>query len=297
MDAPESEPFEVSRVIPFEEFAPTLLARLSATASRENPPRLMPHVLSYWGFDVAAYRLAARAAAARARGTREEATALCDPEPLDLIPEWPEEPDQETVIEWGIFNPLGPSINTLRLTPIDAASALVYTLYHPAGSASLVMATWDQQPDARAVAAAIGQVLARNGHAGVWLIRSIPDYVYLPAASPVTRADVAGTLAAARGAARRAGEAVVDLASHAERLRRLASDPWLTTKNEMEQAESGTVAAGRREGPGGEQRRDFLEWLEVAASPEHVAAVRSQLPVAWERLVASSSGGEETGGQ
>lgn len=324
-ELPESEASDASRSLPIGEVAAPLLPRLAAAARREAPPRLMPHVLSYWGFDVEAYRLAAEAALAAARATRDAATGLCEPERLDLVPDWPEEPELETQIEWGIFNPLGPSTNTLRLTPLDSSWALVYTLYHPAGSASRIMAAWDARPDAPSLASAVGRVLSGNGRAGVWLVRSLPDYVYLPAGSALTAGDVAAGLAAARRAALVAGEPPANLRAHAERLRRLASDPWAVAGEEIQRAESATAAHRdscrtgvppvgaddtRRTGvppvgadaesaaaagaAAGERPADFLAWLDVAAAPAHVAAIRGQVPVAWQRLVATPGDDEGT---
>lgn len=291
-DAPEDQPFEVVRELALDAFAPSIEDRLSEAARGEEPPQLMPHVLSYWGFDLAAYRLATKAAAA----TRESRAGLCDPVRVDLVPNWPEEPEQETLLEWGIFNPMGPSINTMRLTPTGASSsALVYTLYHPTGSASRVMALLPEPPDGGLVASLVLQVMAHNGKDGVWLLRSLPDYVHVPEGSPVSRAAAAEGVSAARRAAVSGGEERMDLRAHVERLARLAADPWRTTEAEMEnERATGGEQPGARAGGGAAGGPDggasYEEWLAQASAPAHVAAVRGQLPIAWQRSIEAEPG-------
>lgn len=119
----------------------------------------------------------------------------------------------------------------------------------------------------------------------------MPDYIYIPEGSPLERRDVVEFIAAARQAALDQGEEPVDLVQHAARLRRLAVDPWETTRRELDEA-FGAATSGGPEGsrhtasavPDPPSPDAWLRWLEVAAAPAHVAAIRSQLPSAWQRL-------------
>ena len=284
-EAPESQPFEVVREIGAEELARSLQERLLRVAQLEQPPQLMPHVLSYWGLHGPAYRLAARGASLAAAPSADPASGLCEPVRLELAPDWPEQPEEETLLEWGVFNPLGPTINTLRLTPVDAAWALVYTQYHPAESVSRVMGLLARgTAPTPAPTSLVRAIMERNGRHGIWLLRSLPDYVYLPERSPLGRVETGACLAAAREAAVRAGDEPVDLTVHAERLQRLAADPWETTRREIDQAMRGASAESPAPGIASAASADYVRWLEVAASPAHVEAVRSQLPLAWQRL-------------
>jgi hypothetical protein len=241
----------------------------------------MPHVLSYWGLDEEAYRLAVAAAVSSSTTRQTASVRRPDPVGIDLVPDWPEEPEKETLLEWGIFNPLGPTINTLRLTSAPDTLALVYTLYHPTGSVSRVMAVLPGEADGQAVLSAFAAVMAANGSHGVWLVRSLPDYVHLPPNGRIDRRQVASGLAAAREAALSAGEERLDLGWHAIRLLRLSRDPWGTANQELEEARRGELRreAGGRSGP-----EDYVRWLDVAASPDHVQALRSEIPVAWQRV-------------
>jgi hypothetical protein len=291
--APEGDGPGPARRMTIDEFRPSIEERLLRTAGCEAPPRLMPHVLSYWGLGEEAYRLAA-AAGVVASG----AAAASGPVRLDLVPEWPEDPERETLLEWGIFNPIGPTINTLRLTRAAGAAALVYTQYHPTGSISRIMSVLPETCGDDAVKAAVSAVMAGNGRHGVWMVRSLPDYVYLPAASPVGALGAAASLAAAREAAVGAGEEAVDLQWHSRRLEALAADPWGTTSREIEQARAGAVdgfQCGAR--PAARPLvEDYLRWLEVAAASAHASALRSEIPVAWHRASGPEDEGEDGDG-
>jgi hypothetical protein len=291
-DATESDAAGSVRHLSPEECRGAVEGQLVALAWREVPPRLMPHVLSCWELHDQAYRLAVAGGVAAYLGGRSEATAGTEPVRLDLVPDWPEQPERETLLEWGIFNPLGPTINTLRLTPSPSGSALVYSLYHPGGSASRVMAVLPGTPSPRCVAEAIVRALTVNGVHAVWLVRSLPDYVHVPAGSCLGRDEIAAGLAGARAAAERAGEESLDLRWHAERLRRLALDPWTTADAEIRGARAATMDGG------GERPADprviaaeevgieaYRRWLEAAAEPAHVERVRSQIPLAWQRVL------------
>lgn len=286
-EAPAGEPYEEVRELQVEALAPALGERLGRLARAERPPRLMPHVLSYWGFDLAAYRSSAEAAVGAAAA--DPVTGLCEPQRMDLLPDWPESPEEETLLEWGIFNPIGPTINTLRLTPVQDAAALVYTLYHPTGSVSRVMGCLSRDAAPSEVCLLVRRVMARNGHANVWLLRSLPDYVHLPAASVIGPGEAAEAVGAARRAAIAAGEERMGLRWHAGRLRRLAADPWGTTRGEMQQgraADAGGAALTRAAmaAEGDEEGADldaYRTWLETAAAPGHVAALRAAIPEAW----------------
>lgn len=283
--SPEGAPFEEVRQLAVADLSPALRDRLLRVAGAERPPSLMTHVLSYWGFDEDAYRLAADAASAAA--VPSGALGLCRPVNLELVPEWPGLESGETLLEWGILNPIGPTINTLRLTPVERGAALIYTLYHPARSVSRVMALLAGDDGGAAAACA---VLSRNGSDGVWLVRSLPDYVHLPSSSAIDRSQASAAIAAARAAALRAGEEAVPLEVHTDRLRRLAADPWGVTGRELEDARRGV---GRpASAAGGGAAGDYRAWLDVAASPAHVAAIRPLMPEAWERLLSQDGDGE-----
>jgi hypothetical protein len=282
-DAPDSEAQGSLRHLSFDECRRPVEERLVAAAWAERPPRLMPHVLSYWGLDDQAYRLAVAGGVSTRLAAPVRPGASREPVRLELVPDWPEQPERETLLEWGIFNPLGPTINTLRLTPSPDGAALIYTLYHPGGSASRVMDVLPLQARASEVAASVTKVLAANGVHGIWLVRSLPDYVHLPAGSSLGRAEVAAGIAAARTAAVHSGEEKLDLQSHAERLRRLALDPWATADAEIHGEPSTTARVD-------EAAQDpdigfYLAWLDVAAAPAHVESVRSQVPLAWQRVL------------
>lgn len=204
--APEGQPFEEARTVTREALAATIEPRLSAIAAAENPPVLMPHVLSYWGFELAAYRIAVRAAADAARPTADPATGACAPAPVDLLPGWPDDPDHESLIEWGGADPSGPSLATMRLTPVGGGAALVVTVYKPGASASHVLAVFAAPPDSRRIAAAVDNAMAANGDGGVWLLQALPAYVELPAGSPIGRHEAARGIAAAHRRGLAAGE-------------------------------------------------------------------------------------------
>lgn len=298
-DAPESQPLEDVRELSLEAFAPGIEARLARIADAESPPVLMPHVLSYWGFERAAFGLAVRGAAEAAAPTADAATGSCVPTRVELVAPWPDGGDQETVIEWGVFNPLGPSVNTLRLTSAGPRVALVHTLYHPSASAAHVLALLGAGSGAEQVVAAAGRIMAANGAGGVWLLRSLPDYVHLPAGSPIAGRDAAHLVAAARRSAILAGEDPVSLHRHAERNVRLATDPWGTARRELQEASrAGERSSGGAErlpvaaGPGARPLReadegDYAAWLAVAAAPPQVAAVRAAILEAWRRTLAA----------
>jgi hypothetical protein len=207
---------------------------------------------------------------------------------LELVPEWPDEAGEESVLEWGIFNPLGPTINTLRLTPTPAGRALVYTLYHPARSESRVMAVLPDACGPAQLAAAVVQVMGANGAHAVWMLRSLPDYVFVPPASGLKPGEVAEAIRTARAAAETSGEVSLDLGWHARRLHELARDPWGTTSREIDRA-SGEASGEDESGHSASSAPDaraYERWLRVAADPGHVELVRAQIPVAWERLMA-----------
>jgi hypothetical protein len=315
-DAPESQPFEVSRDLPRESFAPSIEERLLRVAAAEEPPQLMPHVLSYWGFDRVAYRLAAAAGALAARAATGAGSGPCEPVALELAPDWPEEPERETLIEWGIIGRDGPSINTIRVTPVEPPArqlmhapapvsdaglaghrpqaALVYTFYHPSGSASWLTALLPAGAGAEDIASTLRAVMAGNGSGGLWLLRSLPDYVHVPEGSAVGLEAVADALSAARGRAIAEGEEPVNLLSHRERLRRLGKASGDTTRKEIEtrggEFEQEDVRRDRvSEGRGADGPGTYAEWLAVAAAPAHVAAIRAHLPAAWLRAVEGAS--------
>jgi len=279
--APEGAPFEEARELAIADLLPGLRERLLGVASAERPPHMMAHVVSYWELDEDAYRLAVAIGAASADLTAAGVPGR--PVALELSPAWPDDPAGETLLEWGILNPIGPTINTLRVTPVAGRSALVYTLYHPARTASRIMALIESGEGGEGPAGAVGRLMARNGSDGVWLVRSLPDYVHVPASSPLGLAQVAAAMAAARAVAVSAGEEAIPLAAHADRLRRLAADPWGVTAAELDEARRGAARpAGSipAEGP-----EDYVAWLDVAAAGAHVAAVRPLLPQVWRRLI------------
>ena len=280
--APQDAPAGAGRQLTFDEFRPSIAGRLVQVGRSEAPPRLMPHVLSYWGLDEEAYRLAVAAAVASSMSDQTATARGPDPVRIDLVPAWPEEPENETLIEWGIFNPLGPTINTLRLTAAAGALALVYTLYHPTGSVSRVMAVLPADAGGQAVLSAVAGIMAANGSHGIWLVRSLPDYVHLPSNGGIDRWQAASGLAAARDAALSAGEERIDLGWHATRLVRLSREPWGTANQELEEARRGDL---HRDAGGRPVLEDYVRWLDVAASPDHVETIRSEMPTAWQRVV------------
>jgi hypothetical protein len=285
--APEGAPFEETRELSVGDLLPGLRERLLRVASAERPPHLMAHVVSYWELDEDAYHLAVEIGVATAEPTAAGSTER--PVSLELSPGWPDDPAGETLLEWGILNPIGPTINTLRLTPVADRAALVYTLYHPTRTTSRIMALLEPGADAASLAGAFGRVMAQNGSSGVWLVRSLPDYVHRPESSPIALVEAAAAMAAARAVALRAGEETTPLAAHAERLRRLAADPWGVTAAELDQARRGgarTAPANLPEGP-----EDYSAWLDVAAASAHVAAIRPLLPQAWRRLMDEEESG------
>ena len=209
------------------------------------------------------------------------------PARIELVPAWPEEPEQETLLEWGIFNPLGPTINTLRLTPrrVPAPSFTRSTIRAAAYRASWLCQLED--------VVRCGRPCGR--HAGTWR-PTAPTASGCSARCRTTstcllRRSSIGAPWPRRWRRRQLGgaggeDAVERSARHAS-TPAAGADPPGSAAQEIEPR--GTGGPGREEAsresdPGGIPRRDagrpglegYVRWLDVAAITRQWRAMRSR---------------------
>lgn len=202
VDAIGGQPAAVVRQLTRAECVPVVAERLVRVAALECPPRLMLSVLSHWGLNREAYELGVEhgAQAARGRGTGAEGI-LAVPEVLEISPAWGDQTG--VVVEWGGD---GPAVDTLRLTPVRRVDmvALVQTRYRPTGSASRVLALVAPDAGERSLADLLSALCAAAPEASPWP-GSLPDYLHVPASSPLGAAALIDALARGVAAAGLAG--------------------------------------------------------------------------------------------
>jgi hypothetical protein len=202
-DRPEDNPFSITRTWALDDFAPRIANRLLAVAASERPPRLMLHVLAYWGLNDYAYRIGLEAACLAEVGesaatmpagerVRPEAPSIL-PLSLEISPEWGD--DADTLLEWGTFGAAAPTIDTWRAASVPGVGrlALVHTRYHPSRDRSCLVSLLPAHATGDDTAVVLADALRRLPYEPDNLA-SAPAYVDVPATSPLTAAWVVRTL-------------------------------------------------------------------------------------------------------
>ncbi len=187
--APEGQAVATVRHWTLPEWLPTVSARLVRTARLEQPPQLMPQVLSHWGLVRQGYDICVEAVAAEARGR-----PLSEPAVLEVSPAWD---DQDGMVaEWGGMLGESPAIDRLRVTrlPRRSVAALVQTRYSAAGSASWLLGVVAGDAGRPVLSQVVGAACTGRAWTG-----TRPLYVHVPACPALAAADVVDVVMRERG--------------------------------------------------------------------------------------------------
>jgi hypothetical protein len=206
-EGPEGESDRVVREWTRDDYVATIRERLLAIAAAEQPPHLMLHVLRYWGLTEAAYRLAVAAAAGGRAGAG--GALLPEPAPLEITPDWDD--GDEVFLEWGTVGSAGPAVETLRATrlPDQGVSAVVHSAYHPSRSVSALAAVLPLEVPAGALAETARAFFTDGARLERCRLAAPPDYVHVPAGSPVALHDVSRAIWDLHAGAAASGDAAV----------------------------------------------------------------------------------------
>jgi hypothetical protein len=266
-----------------EEVAPLVASRLRAV-SAVHASSLLAGVASLWGLQAEACELGLAAVREQVEvdNPGRPRARVSDPVMLPAVPPW--ERHNDSAIEWGILNPLGPTIHTLHLVPFgsEGVLALVHTTYAPGRSAAWVIATCDVMTPLRAV---LVEAFDRNGADDHFLFRTLPDYVLVGSQMGVAARDLAELFARALIAIG-AGSGAARAAERRASL--LRADPWGTVEAEVHGAAGeasqvdGIPSSGEAEALT-EVADAVGRWLMLAAENGHAARIREEIPLAWER--------------
>jgi hypothetical protein len=262
---------------------PDGLSLLSGIISR------LPHALAYadeagiGGPDVPEARPIARQAVdlleAFNKPAREALAGVPSPAPdrADRRYLWVQDPID--LCHFGIFNPMGPTLNTLQLAPLaDGRHALLFLMRHPFASAYKPLG----------YAATVNELRALITGAVPSELGSLPDFVWFVADEDLHEATVSAMRDVLAATSQNDANADSDLAWDALTLRHFAGRAWdrLNSPNEVPQPGRPYVGAEGYEyqAPPG-VARDFEDWFYAVTDMDNVVGTLLAFPSAWDGAI------------
>jgi hypothetical protein len=228
--------------------------------------------------------------AARARRTATEASAyLCTPmgdcEALAAVPHF------APLIEWGIFNPLGPTMCSLVLVPGHGSreQLLLFRVLSPFTTSGIVFGLIPDtlSKDPGRMYRTLEHLFTRNGSDEFPLIPSLPTYFPAIPESPLSMPQVKSLVFLAAQYA----TDQTSVSTLTDRIERCWCNPWERTRMEFDDAlrsvrlESASPMRQSQPTPD-----EWERWWALVSDKDHVASEVSQMPAAWQGSIGSHRG-------
>jgi hypothetical protein len=277
-----------------EDYGALLRRRLLDAAAQERYPRLLPQALRAWGIEDEVFTGAIASALQHGAAPSPKRPVALD---VDTLPEWPA---PTVVMEWGHFNPNGPTRQQLHLALARPGGpvAVVYAQHHPCCPAAEVIGVVEAADAAGRLRDVLVEWAASNGSADLPICGCLPHYVVVNE-EVVPKALALEVFRRAHGAAVRDGQAPDSPAERIEETRAMAADPWGESLRQMEQAFAEAEAVRASGGELQPQRAKpataeaYAAWFDLVTSTAIVAPILGQMGDAWQaalRLRAAASG-------
>ncbi len=260
-----------------EEYGQTLKPRFQDLLRRESEPRVLPDVMRAWGIKVVEEHVEADVERLGIEVASNAGPAGLLPEPIPCGA-WLRSAAQTPLVQWGIFNPLGPTSSGMSLVPVpDTGSALIYSwMDNPFASSVWVYGLVDRPFDDPSLLSLLLALFAANGLAGKPLFTGAPTHVIELEDSPLASSEVQLLMWSAMLTKHK------DFPQDFERIcaaMEQEPDPW---KRTLEEAR---VAASELDGgaapPPAPDGALLDRWWRLVTDPKHVGAEVSQMRAAW----------------
>lgn len=233
--------------------------------------------------------------------SRDNSGLLAEP----LLPDGPvvSPVGSRTVVQWGYFNPNGPTLCDLCLEFVERKDAclLVFNSAHPFQPSASVYGLIEDSlaGDPRRLTDVLREVFAGADGGEHSPLTNLPTHLRVPPESPLINVGFAEVMALV---AERYDQG--DLTAVASAMERHWCDPWARVRAQQSDFLS-ALAAARGSGKdlesaltdavqGGARRpyrrEDFDRWYELATHTEHVEAELHAIPLAWAGSVLQVSG-------
>jgi hypothetical protein len=286
----------------FEAFGEQISARLAALYFRESRPTILDTVMEVWGIPVPEPPVDLDGAAATLRAADRQ-TSL--PEPI-VMPAAPGAVGRRSLLAWGIFNPMGPTVQRIDAITLESGEELlVLVREHPFYPAYLAFDLLPADTTGAALLESVARLFAANPDDERCVVGSLPTYIRMLAGSPFDAEQTSGLFRAAIDTSVNRGGDLPDYREGCQDVLGAWEDPWQQATAEYTRAFSsveGKALLGefRRlehgdpiEGPladetsahsdatSREASELFSLWFRLASASDFVLRIESEMENAW----------------